>query len=125
MNKKCLSCIHCEVCSFIDSDTAKLEACDFYTEGCKDAISRQAVKELFQEACEMKMYDFLGIEDLPSVTPQPKIGKCKNCRWWKDSDGVYRRGVGADSQCPINRKEVFEGTGYCYMFESQESEGEK
>lgn len=88
MNKKCLSCVHCEVCSFIDSDTAKLEACDFYTEGCEDAISRQAVKELFQEACEMKMYDFLGIEDLPSVTSEPKTGhwiwcvgshKCSNC----------------------------------------------
>lgn len=39
---------------------------------CEDCISRQAVKELFQEACEMKMYDFLGIDDLPSVTPQPK-----------------------------------------------------
>jgi len=40
-----------------------------------DAISRQAVKELFQEACEMKMYDFLGIDDLPSATPQQKYGK--------------------------------------------------
>ena len=37
-----------------------------------DCISRQDVKELFQEACEMEMYDFLGIDDMPSVTPQPK-----------------------------------------------------
>ena len=48
--------------------------------------------------------------------------KCKDCKRWKDSDGSYRRGVKAESQCPINRKEVFEGNGYCYMFEPQESE---
>ena len=40
---------------------------------CDDCIGRQAVKELFQEACEMEMYDFLGIDDLPSVTPQESV----------------------------------------------------
>lgn len=53
----------------------------------------------------------------------PKTGHCKDCKWWRDSDGVYRRGVGADSRCPINLKEVYEGIGYCFMFEPQESEG--
>lgn len=53
---------------------------------------------------------------------KPKIERCKDCRWWKDSDGLYRRGGGAESRCPINRREVFEGNGYCYMFEPQESE---
>jgi len=48
---------------------------------------------------------------------------CKDCKWWRDSDGVYRRGIGAESQCPMNRRKVLEGTGYCYMFEPQESEG--
>ena len=61
-----------------------------------------------------------AIKQLPSVTPQEP--KCKNCKWWKDSDGEYRRGCGAESQCPINRKEVFEGNGYCFLFEPQESE---
>lgn len=46
--------------------------------------------------------------------------KCKNCRWWKDSDGKYRRGCGAESQCPINTMEVYEGEGYCYMFSLKE-----
>lgn len=55
-----------------------------------------------------------------TVTPQEP--KCKDCKWWKDSDGEYRRGCGAESQCPINRREVFEGNGYCYLFEPQESE---
>lgn len=48
---------------------------------------------------------------------QPKTGHCKECKWWKDSDGLYRRGAHAESQCPINRREVLEGNGYCYMFE--------
>lgn len=51
------------------------------------------------------------------------VGHCKDCKWWKDTDGVYRRGIDAESQCPINRREVYEGNGYCYMFEPQESEG--
>lgn len=65
------------------------------------------------------------IKDLPSVTPAPKMGRCKDCKWWKDSDGVYRRGVGAESQCPINRREVLEGNGYCYMFEPKERSGKE
>ena len=67
--------------------------------------------------------DLQAIKELPSITPQePKTWHCKDCKWWKDSDGVYRRGVGAESQCPINRREVFEGNGYCYLYEPQESE---
>lgn len=37
---------------------------------CEDAISREAVKELFQEGSVMGMYQFLGIDKLPSVTPK-------------------------------------------------------
>ena len=51
---------------------------------------------------------------------QRQSGHCKDCKWWKDNDGTFRRGVGAESRCPINRIEVFEGNGYCYMFEPQE-----
>ena len=51
---------------------------------------------------------------------QEQVGHCKDCKWWKDSDGAFRRGIGAESQCPINREEVYEGNGYCYMFEPQE-----
>ena len=54
---------------------------------------------------------------------EPKTGHCKDCKWWKDSDGAFRRGIGAESQCPMNRIEVFDGSGYCYLFEPQESEG--
>ena len=44
-------------------------------------------------------------------------GTCKDCKHWKDSDGVYRRGIGAKSKCPINIKEVYEGNFYCKDFE--------
>ena len=60
---------------------------------------------------------------IKALEQESKTGHCKDCKWWKDSDGAYRRGIGAESQCPINRREVFEGNGYCYMFESQGSEG--
>ena len=91
-------------------------------ESC-DAVSRQVVKEQMIKygfrSPDMTVTEF--IEDLPSVNPQePKTGHCKDCKWWKDSDGLYRRGGHAESQCPINRREVFEGNGYCYMFEPQE-----
>ena len=94
---------------------------------CEDCISRQAVldKAVYTETEEGwsgMTVDVKDIESLPSVTPQQKIGKCKHCRWQKDSDGVYRRGVGTESRCPINRIEVLEGKGYCYMFEPKESE---
>ena len=47
-------------------------------ETCEDAISREAVKELFQEGSVMGMYYFLGIDELPSVTSARKKGKWIN-----------------------------------------------
>lgn len=44
-------------------------------EPCEDSIIREAVKELFQEGSVMGMYHFLGIDELPSVTPARKKGK--------------------------------------------------
>ena len=78
--------------------------------------------------CELRCLTIISNELLYELT-HPKIKaleqepRCKECKWWKDSDGEYRRGCGAESKCPINRREVFEGNGYCYLFEPQESEG--
>lgn len=92
-------------------------------EPCNNYISRQAAIEALIEwyGCEPSDIGAFEniIEKLPPVTPQPKIGHCKDCKWWKDSDGMYRRGGHAESQCPINRREVLEGNGYCYMYEPQ------
>ena len=56
------------------------------------------------------------------IIPQQNIGHCRDCKWWKESDGTFKRGIGAESKCPINREEVYEGTGYCFMFEPQKNE---
>ena len=53
---------------------------------------------------------------LEELEQEPKTEHCKDCKWWKDSDGEYRRGCGAESQCPINTHAVYCGEGYCYMF---------
>lgn len=82
----------------------------------KDAI------EVFKSTNAYGTMDIAKSVILNALEQEPKVGQCKNCKWWKDSDGLYRRGGHAESQCPINRKEVFEGNGYCYMFEPQESE---
>ena len=100
-------------------------------ESCEDAISRKEVIDtIYREcSCENLDIDFAKvlllqrkIKALPPVTPQSKIGYCKDCKWQKDSDGIFRRGIDAESQCPMNRIEVYEGTGYCYMFKPKESE---
>lgn len=107
-----------------------------HQQSCNDCISREAVLETiedynndglkgifcsYNDGERFKEY----IKALPSVIPKENTGYCKDCKWWKDNDGVYRRGIGAESKCPINCKEVYEGNGYCFMFKPQESEEEK
>lgn len=45
---------------------------------------------------------------------------CRDCKYWKDSDGVYRRGINAESNCPINSKTVYEGNGFCHFAERKD-----
>lgn len=91
---------------------------------CEDCISRQeAINCVTLNEFRYKIVE--DMKTLPSVAPKENTGHCKDCKWWKDNDGVYRRGVGAESRCPINRKEVYEGNGYCFIFESQESENKE
>lgn len=60
---------------------------------------------------ELSSYDIL--DERPRDCPLIKIVTCKNCKYWRDSDGEYRRGVRAESKCPINSKRVYEGNCYC------------
>jgi len=85
---------------------------------CEDVISRQAVIDLINADWKYENLE-QPVSTLPSVNPQPKTGHCKDCKWWKDSDGVYRRGIGAESICPINREEVWKGEAYCFLYESK------
>lgn len=59
-----------------------------------------------------------AIEDAPTI--QPEIVRCKDCKHWKDSDGVFRRGTGAESKCPLSLHQVYEGTFYCGLGERKE-----
>ncbi|MBP5593980.1 MAG: hypothetical protein J6Y02_01265 [Pseudobutyrivibrio sp.] len=79
-----------------------------------DTTVGQKIKTKTAEALEMA---------IKALEQEPRTGQCKDCKWWKDSDGVYRRGVRAESQCPINTVSVAGGWGYCYKYEPRESEG--
>lgn len=91
-----------------------------------DCVSRQAMLDAITEIdgnINMDIYtDEVReiVKELPPVTPTH--GTCKDCKHWKDSDGVYRRGVGAESKCPINIKEAYEGNFYCKWFEKRGNE---
>lgn len=85
-----------------------------------DCVSRQFMLNLGATCIATrnengKLIALGAIAELPSVTPQTP--KCKDCKWWKDSDGKYRRGCGAESKCPINTTTVYCGEGYCYLYE--------
>lgn len=128
----------CETCEYAEGSPFCLQYCPYDAERtkeqkpCSDAVSRQEVldqtylwsKDEFLRVTNPFDYLRKRINSLQPVTPQPKTLHCKDCKWWKDSDGVYRRGVRAESKCPINNVSVNHGFGYCYMFEPQES-GEK
>ena len=90
---------------------------------CDDCVSRQVVLNAITEIDgNINRYIYTNevreiVKELPPVTPTH--GTCKDCKHWKDSDGVYRRGVGAESKCKVNYKEIYEGTFSCSDFEKK------
>ena len=82
----------------------------------------KAIKELSYIADEMPSMECADWKEaiymaIKALEQEPTIGYCKNCKWWKDSDGKYRRGIRAESECLLNTDVVYYGLGYCYMFE--------
>ena len=59
MNEKCAMCIHCEVCGFTESETAKAGACDFYDAGKTLDKIRAEVRS---KMVEKPWFDFEGRE---------------------------------------------------------------
>ena len=57
------------------------------------------------------------LRELQERRKAPEIIFCNECKHWKDSDGVYRRGISAESKCPVNSRQVYEGTFFCGMAE--------
>ena len=78
-------------------------------EPCDDTISREAVKELFQEGSVMGMYYFLGIDKLPSVTPARKKGK------WIITNDYLTTAYGSIDyvKCSCCGEESLEESDYC------------
>ena len=112
----CHKCIKKSVCKLYDG--SNIQGCiEYYPESNSNTIFRQATPNAFSGDSVVNMTVRNCINEIPPAEPK---WHCMDCKWWKDSDGVFRRGVGAESKCPINRQKVFEGNGYCYMFEPQE-----
>lgn len=57
------------------------------------------------------------LRELRERRREPGVIRCRECKHWKDSDGVYRRGICAESKCPVNSRQVYEGTFFCGMAE--------
>lgn len=93
----------------------------------EDCISRKkAIISI--TACNGYSAQIEALENLPSVLPKADkpIIYCRDCKWWKESDGTYDRGVHAESKCLMNTKTIYEGNGYCYLAEPKmESEDNK
>ena len=87
-----------------------------------DCISRQAAIDDIWTVSPLARLDRKWIDrwlkQLPPI--QPEIVRCKDCKHWKDSDGVFRRGIGVESKCPLNLHQVYEGTFYCGLGERRE-----
>ena len=132
-----------------DDCVSRAEVKEFveYIQSIKDDHNTKGAPINYGTICDLVIRGW-KLMDLPPVTPTQCIatvqfskedlkdicnerievacqhGTCKDCKHWKDSDGVYRRGVGAESKCPINNSRVFEGTFYCANFEMRGSENE-
>lgn len=61
----------------------------------------------------------ISLRELREITfripalPTIDIVHCRECKHWKDSDGVYRRGIDAESKCRVNCEEVMRGDWFC------------
>lgn len=74
-----------------------------------DCVSRASVKELFQEGCVMGMYDFLGFDDLPPVTPTQSWIPVSE-RLPKESDGAVL--ITVNGEVNTGRYSEFSNTWY-------------
>lgn len=88
---------------------------------CEDCILKKACDPMITTPSDSEYIEAYSMA-IKALEQEPIKGHCKDCKWWKDSDGEYRRGCEAESICRINTDKVYQGEGYCYLFEPQESE---
>ena len=99
---------------------------------CEDAISRQAAIDLLDENDPMlrtREYYRKMIAELPSITPQQKVGRCKDCKFF-DLDSVYVLNdvplIPAHEICRMwGMGCKTRADGYCHMFDKKMEEVEE
>lgn len=112
-------------------------------DSCYDCISRQAVIDLMRSLTRWcvrsedgkfnnvgLLYDdvMFGIEQLPSVTPKPTMGQCRDCKYFEYDSVAKVDGIPLIVAHEICSKwsdgcKTSEN-GYCFLFEPlEESEG--
>ena len=99
IKEKCAYCPHCDNCD-VDDETLEIKALE--QQPCDDVIRREdainLVHDLAQPCDDSYDWDISaddmidGIKDLPSVTPQQKIGKWIDDGWYAEghSEHAYR-----------------------------------
>lgn len=94
-------------------------------EPCEDAISRDSALDLIADY-DLSMGQVVkGIHALPSVTPKPKIGRCKDCQYFQHDGVLIADGIPIIAVHEICSKWgdgcKTKENGYCFLFEPQES----
>ena len=120
------------MCDEISNEAYKKIVCHCEEqEPCEDAISRQAVldkKELVELEDGQSFYCISpeDVETLPPVTPQPKTGHCKDCKYFEYDSVAKVDGIPLIVAHEICNKWgdgcKTKEDGYCFLFEPQESE---
>ena len=91
---ECANCIHCEVCGLIESEVARIGACDFYEDGKRWKLTKEE-KALLQKWRDNRGISMKDFEDaMDALEQEPKfiaksdgtIEQIKNC-----DDCIFRK----------------------------------
>lgn len=94
----------------------RYDAASGYARSGNEAIRTESAKKCEKCAAEHRQLA-AWLRELVDRRKETEIIFCHECKHWKDSDGVYRRGISAESKCPVNSRQVYEGTFFCGMAE--------
>ena len=113
------------------TDAIKIGIKALEQEPCEDAVNRQVAINIVKDMRGLARADVLSdavkqLKELPLVTPQPKMGHCKDCKYFEYDSVAEVHGIPliiAHEIC----KRWSDGCktsedGYCFLFEPQESE---
>ena len=111
------------------TDAIKIGIKALEQEPCEDAVSRQVAINIVKDMRGLARADVLSdavkqLKELPPVTPQPKMGHCKDCKYFEYDSVAEVHGIPliiAHEIC----KRWSDGCktsedGYCFLFEPQE-----